>query len=709
MPKVYSKNDLARENSELKKELKSLKEEIELLKQSYLPEESYYKDRFYTINENANDVVFGYNIKEKRYEYISPQVKNIFGYSPGAIKKSSLLIRRVIHPDSFEAYKGIWKNILKGKVPEYFEIKIIKKTGSVCWISQKNLVIRNTRKEIIALEGIITDITDRKIAEEKLIESEAQKEAIFNNFPHLAWLKDSNGVYLSVNEAFIERYGKGIDYIIGKTDEELYKPEIASKYREEDLKVIHTQKKLSIEERIDDMFWETYKAPVFNYKNEVIGVTGIALNITRRVRNEEEIKDYSERLAVQNVKLKLVNEELKAAKEKAEEADRLKSAFLANMSHEIRTPMNAILGFATLLRDRKLDEVKRIEFINLINGNCRQLLHIISDIIDISKIEANQITLFKKDFNINKALRVLKQNFENQIVAQKKKIGIVLKVGLSDEEAYIITDKVRLEQVLSNLLSNAIKFTDKGRIEVGYTYMDPQKDIIFYVKDTGIGLMPKQEEVIFERFRQVSSSYSKQYGGTGLGLSISKGLTEMLGGKIWVKSSFNKGSTFFISIPFERGLKVIQDTSLPVKKNYIWKNKVVLIVEDELHNYSLLENIIYPTKAKIIWVKNGNDAIQICKKRDDIDLVLMDVKLPDINGLEATKQIKKLRKDLPIIAQTAFAMPNDSEKCFNAGCDDYLAKPLAIDDILKKINYHIDRFSTLKNDNSSSETQKSVS
>jgi PAS domain S-box-containing protein len=708
MPKVYSEKDLARENSELKKELKSLKEEIEIIKQSSLAGESYYKDRFYTINENANDVVYGYNIKEKRYEYVSPQVKNIFGYSPEEIKKSLLLTRRIIHPDSFEAYKNIWKNILKGKVPEYFEIKIIKKSGEISWISQKNLVIRNNKKEIVALEGIITDVTDRKVAEEKLIESEAQKKAIFNNFPHLAWLKDCNGVYLSVNEAFVERYGEGVDCIIGKTDKELYKPEIALKYRKEDLQVIHTQKKLSIEEKIDDTFWETYKAPVFSNLNEVIGVTGIALNITSRVRNEEEVKDYSERLAVQNVKLKLVNEELKAAKEKAEEADRLKSAFLANMSHEIRTPMNAILGFATLLRDRKLIEEKRVEFINLINANCRQLLHIISDIIDISKIEANQITLFKKDFNINKALRVLKQNFENQILAQKKNISIALKTGLPDGDAEVVTDKVRLEQVLSNLLSNAIKFTDKGRIEFGYTYMDLQKNIVFYVKDTGIGLMPKQEEVIFERFRQVSSAYNKQYGGTGLGLSISKGLTEKLGGKIWVKSFINKGSTFYVSIPFEKGIKIIQDT-LPERKTYTWKDRIVLIVEDELHNYTLLENIIYPTKAKIIWVKNGLDAIAVCKKRNDIDLVLMDVKLPDINGLEATKQIKKLQKDLPIIAQTAFAMPNDAENCLNAGCDDYLAKPLGVDDILQKINHHIHKFSILKKNKSSSESRKSVS
>ncbi len=705
MPKEQSKKELARENIELKKQLKSFKEEVEILRKSFLPNESYYKDRFYKINENVNDIVYRYNIKERHYEYISPQVKEMIGYAQEVFYNSYLIIRKIIHPDSFETYKRNWKSILRGKVPEYFEIKVIRKDGSLCWVLQKNLVVRDSKNEVIALEGIISDITDRKIAEEKLIESEAQKKAIFNNFPHLAWLKDCNGVYLSVNEAFAERFEKRVEEIIGKTDRELYNHDLALKYQKEDKQVILSRKKLSIEERIDNMYWETYRAPVFNNKNEVIGVTGVAMNISRRVKNEEEIKDYSERMAVQNVKLKLVNEELKAAKEKAEEADRLKSAFLANMSHEIRTPMNAILGFATLLRDRKLSENKRIEFIDLINANCRQLLHIISDIIDISKIEANQIILFRKDFNINKALKILKQNFENQIAATRKEISILLKVGLSDEDADIVTDKVRLEQVLSNLLSNAIKFTEKGSIELGYT-LEHRKDIVFFVKDTGIGLTPEQEEVIFERFRQVSSAYNKQYGGTGLGLSISKGLTEKLGGKIWVKSTYNKGSTFYVSVPYVKGIVITPDP-IP-NKTFNWKGKLILIVEDELHNYTLLENIISPNRAKILWAKNGIDAVDMCKRRDDIDLVLMDVKLPDLNGLEATKRIKKFRKDLPIIAQTAYTMPQDAENFIHAGCDDYIAKPLGIDNILKKINSYIYKISTLKN-SSSSESKKSVS
>lgn len=706
MSKELSKSELIKENTELKKQLKSLNQELELLRKSFLPDETYYKDRFYRINENVNDVVYRFNLKNRRYEYISPQIENLFGYKPEDFYNSYLIVRKIIHPESFNIYKNHWKAILSGKDPEYFELKTIRKDGKICWIMQKNLVIRDAKNQIDAVEGIVTEITDRKIAEERLIESEAQKKAIFNNFPHLAWLKNCEGIYLSVNEEFANRAGKSIEALIGKTDKDIYSKSDAERYRLEDKEVIRNGKKFSVKEQTAETYWETFKAPVFNNQNEIIGVTGISLNITERMKTEEEIKSYSEKLAVQNVKLKLVNEELTIAKDKAEESDRLKSAFLANMSHEIRTPMNAILGFATLLRDRKLTETKQIEFINLINANCRQLLHIISDIIDISKIEANQITLFNKDFNINKTLRILKQNFENQLSTAKRELKITLKNDLSDNRAHIITDKVRLEQVLSNLLSNAVKFTEEGSIEFGYNVDKSKDNIIFFVQDTGIGMSASQQEIVFERFRQVSGAYNKQYGGTGLGLSISKGLTELLGGKIYVESEPDKGSIFFVALPYRPGKEAVPEP-IPYNKVYNWEGKTILIAEDEQANYSLLMNIIIPTRAEILWVQNGIDAIDVCKTNEDIDLVLMDIKMPDMNGLEATKKIKSFRKDLPIVAQTAFAMPQDADHCLKAGCDDYLAKPLGIDDILSKINKHL-KNRTVRTNLKKSKTKKSI-
>ncbi len=692
-------SELVRRNSELESEVEALKKEVALLRKSFMSMDDNYKDRFYRINENVNDVVYHFSLKNRKFEYISPQVRNLFGYSQEDFYNNPNLVKTIIHPDCLNDYLLQRKKYLSGIVPECIEFKIVKSNGDVRWVLQKNLAIKDDDGSITSLEGVVTDITDRKAAEEALIESEAQKKAILNNLPHLAWLKNCDGIYLSVNNTFSSRFKNKIDKIVGKTDFDIYNHDDARRYRDEDMHVILNKKKLYIEEKADDLFWETFKAPIFNNTGEVIGVTGIALEISARKKTEEEIKEYSEKLAVQNVKLKLVNDELTVAKERAEEADRLKSAFLANMSHEIRTPMNAILGFATLLRDRKLPEQKQVEFINFINANCRQLLHIISDIIDISKIEANQITIFKKEFNLNKALEYLVQNSKREIRSLKKQIEVSLKNKWADHESQIITDKVRLEQILSNLLSNSVKFTEKGTIEIGYSLNDLAKEIIFYVKDTGIGITPKEQNIIFERFRQVSCEYNKQYGGTGLGLSISKGLTDMLMGKIWVESEIDKGSTFYLSIPYKKGVKLKKD-KIPYSETYRWDNKTILIVEDEKTNYTFLSNIIQPTKAHVIWADDGAEAVQYCAENKEIDLVLMDLKMPNMNGIEATKRIRKQNSSLPIIAQTAFAMPTDEANCLEAGCDDFLAKPLRVDDILNKINEYLKEEKKISDHNS---------
>jgi PAS domain S-box-containing protein len=695
---------LLKQNKQYREQIIKLKEEINILRKSFLPEESYYKDRFYRITENVNDVVYRLKLPECRYEYMSPQATDLFGFDPHEFYSSPLLIRRLIHPDFLKYFINHWRSLLKGEAPEYYEIKIIKKNGEQRWVLQKNLMIKDNKGKAVAIEGIVTDITNRKITEEALINSEAEKKAILNNLPHLAWLKDNEGKYLSVNESFANSVNKSIEEIVGKTDYELYSEKTAQRYRDEDLKIMLTKKKLFIEEEIEGKWHETFKAPIFDIEGQIIGVTGIALEISKRKKNEEEIKNYSEKLAIQNVKLKLINDELKAAKEKAEESDKLKSAFLANMSHEIRTPMNAILGFATLIRNRVLTEEKRRDYIDLINSNCRQLLHIITDIIDISKIEAGQISIFNKNFPLNKLMNDLYLNYKNQVEILKKPIQFVLNNGLRNEDSAIFTDKVRLEQILSNLLSNALKFTEKGTIELGYQ-IDRKRDIVFYVKDTGIGISESEAKVIFDRFRQVSSSYSKIYGGTGLGLSISKGLVEKLGGKIWVQSELEKGSIFYFSLPYKPGILLEKPAETDYSKTYNWMGKTLLIAEDEEANYNLLATILDPTKIRIIWVTTGREAIEKCKADPSIDLVLMDMKMPDINGFESTEQIKLLRQELPIIAQTAYAMSTDEENCLSAGCDDYISKPLRIDDLLSKIDKY------LRNNKSSAEedTKDSIS
>ncbi|MBN1950499.1 MAG: PAS domain-containing protein [Bacteroidales bacterium] len=686
--KTPSYEQLLALNQQYKEQVLKLKEEVNLLRKSFLPEESYYKDRFYRITENVNDVVYRLALPEFRYEYISPQSRELFGYEPEDFYKSPLLIRRLIHPSYFRDFLAHWRGLLKGEAPEYYEIKIIKKNGEVRWMQQKNLVIRNKKGQAVAIEGIVTDITNRKLTEEALINSEAQKNAILNNLPHLAWLKDCDGKYLSVNESFSQSVGKSVEEIIGKTDYDIYPGEIAQRYRDEDLQIILTRKQFFLEEQQHDKWFESFRAPIFDTSGEVIGITGISLEISTRKQNEEEVRNYGEKLAIQNVKLKLINDELKSAKEKAEESDKLKSAFLANMSHEIRTPMNAILGFATLIRNRVLTEMKRKQYIDLINSNCRQLLHIITDIIDISKIEAGQISVYDKNFNLNKVLNELYLSYSNQIEVLNKKIRLQYTPGLSNEDSSLFTDKVRLEQILSNLLSNALKFTETGTIEFGY-FVDRRRDIRFFVRDTGIGMSDEEQKVIFDRFRQVSTSYNKLYGGTGLGLSICKGLTERLGGKIWVESEYEKGSSFYFTIPYKPGIQIDYREEIDYDLEYNWKGKTILIAEDEDVNYNLLETVLSPTQARIIRAKTGIEAIERVEDDEQINLVLMDIKMPDMNGFEATRRIKDRKMDLPIIAQTAYAMSTDEENCIRSGCDDYLPKPLRIDTLLKKVDQYL--------------------
>lgn len=677
------------ENAQLKEQLRLLQEESNVLKKSFATNDQLYKEQFYRITENVNDIVYRFSLTEMRFEYISPQISKLFGYSQKEFYESSSILKKIIHPDFHADFFKYWREIKNGVSPDYYTLKILRKDLQERWIQQKNLLVSDPNGNVIAIEGIVSDVTDKKISEEAIIKNEAQIKAILNNLPHLAWLKSCDGYYLAVNDSFASSVGSSPEDIIGKNDYDIYSPEKAQQYRDQDLNLIVHKEKLFLEEQHHDSYWETFKAPIFDHQGEVIGITGISLEITKRKKNEEEIKIYSERLAIHNAKLKIINDELKRAKEKAEESDKLKSAFLANMSHEIRTPMNAILGFATLLKNKRLPEEKRDNFIDLINANCRQLLRIITDIIDISKIEAGQISIYNKNFNLNHSLQSLHSYFKEQIKTLSKPIDINFTPGLSSENAMIYTDKVRIEQILSNLLSNAVKFTNEGAIELGYNILDNTR-LVFYVKDTGIGMTEKEQKIVFEHFRQANTSYNKLYGGTGLGLSISKGLADLLNGRITLASEYGVGSTFYLEVPFKPGFS----TDEPILESspnmeYYWPNKTILIAEDEEANYSLLENIIRPTRARIIRALNGREAVDYCSSNPNIDLVLMDVKMPEMNGLEATARIKKDHPDISIIIQTAYAMSSDEEKGKLAGCDDYFSKPLKIDDLLKKINQQL--------------------
>ena len=401
------------------------------------------------------------------------------------------------------------------------------------------------------------------------------------------------------------------------------------------------------------------------------------------------IRDITER--------KNVEKELIKAKENAEKSDHLKTAFLANMSHEIRTPMNGILGFTELLKEPMLTGEEQQEYISIIEKSGTRMLNIINDIISISKIESGQMEITVSRINLNKLIENICALFRAE--ANNKNLKLEFSDRLDEHEAIINTDKHKVSAILSNIINNALKFTEKGSIEIGYRR---KKDFLeFFVRDTGIGVRREQEEVIFERFRQGSESLIRNYEGAGLGLSISKGYVVMLGGKIWVESNldmmsankepFNSGSTFFFTIPYVSA--EIINTSLKnhdmLKTTFNPGNDLkILIAEDDKISELLISINVKKITNNILKVSTGKGAVETCLKNPDIDLILMDIKMPEMDGYEATRKIREFNKDVKIIAQTAYALNGDREKALEAGCDDYVSKPVnqaILNNILKKL------------------------
>ncbi len=406
----------------------------------------------------------------------------------------------------------------------------------------------------------------------------------------------------------------------------------------------------------------------------------------------EEYLSQNEELTNSIARIQTINEELKEAKINAEESYRLKSAFLANMSHEIRTPMNGIIGFSELLADSELDVEKRKYYAKIIIESSKQLLTLVNDILDLSRIETGKVPLFYEEVAVNDLINVLFAFFEPQ--TGSKNITLQAVKSLSNTQSTIKTDKTRLRQVLTNLLNNAIKFTHEGYIKFGYTKTG--EFLQFFVEDTGIGIPENLHEKIFEPFRQVQLEVTQQFGGTGLGLSISTRLIELLGGKIWLVSKPSQGSVFYFTIPYKAASGQVMDKDKNEKQTALHApGMVVLIAEDDNVNYLYLETVLSKSRIKLIRANNGIEAYEQCMKYPEIQLVLMDIKMPFMNGFDATRKIKQRFPDLPVIAQTAYAMNEDRIKAAEAGCDDYIAKPIKKAELLALIDKYSSRGRTI--------------
>ena len=406
----------------------------------------------------------------------------------------------------------------------------------------------------------------------------------------------------------------------------------------------------------------------------------------RVVERTLDIEKTNRKLLFEVDQHKKTMENLNAAKNKAEEADKIKSSFLANISHEIRTPLNVILGFSQMFEKDNLPLNKRREYINSIREGCNGLTHLIEDIIDFASIESGEAKIDINDFNPHPIMEFLQDHYTNELLKQNKEL---IKLNYDNEntenDIIIKTDPIRLKQILSILIDNSIKFTNSGRINFGFVHSG-KDEIEFYVKDTGIGIDKKYRKTIFERFRQVDETSTKKHGGTGIGLSVANSLVEMLNGEIWFESTLEIGSTFYVKLPYKSN-GIDNENIKPV--TYSWKDKVVLVAEDKKINYEIIKETLSITDVGLLWVKNGQEALDMVKSNEKIDLILMDIQMPVMDGYETTEKIKSITKDIPIIAQTAYALSQDIYKCFEAGCDDYIAKPISLNQFMEKLNKYL--------------------
>jgi PAS domain S-box-containing protein len=591
-----------------------------------------------------------------------------YGWSCEELKRMKIEHINLLSP---EEIKKEMENVLSEKRIK-FEFRHRLKDGSIrdVEVFSSNIKIGNK----VVLHSIVHDISERKLVEEALRESEERFSKAYKTSPISFLIANmEDGRIIEVNDAFTA--------ISGYTREEALASSTIM------LKIwVHEEDRERMIATLRDGRTVVRQETMLRAKNRdilTVLLSAQVIQLGHRYCIISSIEDITER--------KQGEIELIKAKEHAEESDRLKTAFLQNMSHEIRTPMNAIMGFSTLLVDNYNNKPKLEQFSKIINLRCNDLLKIINDILDISAIESGQLPVNSEQCNLDELFTEITAFFkEHQKRIGKQQIGFELQALCDPSENVIVTDKVKLRQIFINLIGNAFKFTNTGKIEGGCKF-DAHQNLVFYVSDTGIGIPPDKQDVIFERFSQLHHDKNFSYGGTGLGLSIVKGLVDLLGGKIWLESELEKGTSFYFSFPFQIAQSAYQaEVSIDENLEYHFPDKTILVVEDDIFNAVYIKEILSDTGLKIINTEYGYEAVRIATSQSP-DLVLMDIRLPDMSGYEAIRQIRKQKPYLKIIAQTAYAAHDDKQKAFDAGCNDYISKPLKRELLLSMINKHLSK------------------
>lgn len=624
------------------------------------------EERFALAMAGSQDGLWDWDLKTGQ-QYFSGRWNEMRGYSRAETVLDRKEWEALIHPeDRLEVLTGL-KDHFEGRSEHFqaeFRVKI--KDNSYKWVMSRGMAVFDEAGKPYRMAGSHTDISERKETEIRL---KTLTRAI-HNAPVSVVMTNRAGDIEYVNPKFTQVTGFLPEEVMGenpsllqsgKQSEEFYADLWTTILKGEEWNGVFINKKKN-----GELFFEGASISSIREENgDISHFIAIKEDITERVESEQL---------------------LIKAMEKAEESDQLKSSFLANMSHEIRTPMNGIMGFADLMTKPDISNEKKKYYADIIKSSTTRLLRLLTDIIDYSKIDAGQIEIHEIPFNMNVLIdQVIQEAKLNAKDTPISKLEVVSRKALLKDSAMFVSDEVRLKQVLLNLINNAMKFTPEGSVEIGYEYAN-KDGVVLYVKDTGLGIPKEKQTIIFERFRQVDETTKRSYEGAGLGLSITRGLVQALGGKIWLESELDKGTTFFVSLPITSMQLPGQEPTINLGEDNIdIAGMRILIVEDDPVNQRLLEEFFDGMERDVQFAENGQEGIEMFKMAPDIDLVLMDMKLPDMHGIEVTRQIKKINPKIKVIAQTAYAMSNDREIFTKDGCDGYIEKPYDILGLFKTI------------------------
>ena len=599
--------------------------------------------------------------------YLSTEMARLLGAGNEAISFPLEDYRKQFyHPEDLERGSRLANIAYKSGTTFYIDTRVIRRDGQVIWLRARSKTLPNGN----TILGIVQDITESKMAEQTLKASEEKYRYIFDNAIEGIYRTTIDGKGLMANPAVANMLG------YDSTDEYLKEMnDAASKvWYNADQRAIY----ISLLEKHNIL--KGYECQLKRKNGSPIWVS---LN-AKMIQDENGNNIYSEGFIEEINERKKTEFELIAAKEKAEESNNLKTAFLNNISHEIRTPFNGILGFLSLFQNDNLTKEEHTEYIQIINESSARLMNTINEIVEISQIQTGQVRIVKSMIHINKFCNELNAHF--YLEAKNKGLSCSLHNNLPDKTESITTDKVKLFAILSNLISNAIKFTKEGTITV--ELHQRANSIVFSVLDTGIGIPKDKQLMIFERFNQAEFSNTRNYEGPGLGLTIAKAYVELLGGKIWVDSEPGQGSVFYFTIPHNAPKDEITvnenltkaDCTVPLDRKL-----KILIAEDDYSSEKLVTTFLNKLGGEFFNVTTGIKAIEALHNHPDIDLILMDIHMPEMDGYEATRKIRVFNKDIIIIAQTAFGLSGDREKAIEAGCNDYISKPIKKDELFAVI------------------------